>query len=134
MKNKEWESEGEINLTPLLDVILNLLFFFILSTQIKESKEFLDIDLPESSQIKTSTIEKDFLTISIDKDNNIFIDGNKTDLNALSKILAEKKKSMNIKRVIIKGDAKTDNQTIVSTLDECAKANLTAISLEAVPK
>lgn len=134
MKKTEWEYEGGINLTPLLDVILNLLFFFILATQMKESKEFIDINLPKSEQVNTAEQQNEFIIINIDNKNNVFIDDEKIDLNKLSEILIEKGKSKKITKVIIRGDAETYNQTIVTALDECAKANLNSISLEVAPK
>lgn len=44
------EDEGGINLTPLLDIIFNLLFFFVVATTIRTEESFFELILPESTE------------------------------------------------------------------------------------
>ena len=40
------QDESEVNLTPMLDVIFNLLFFFILATTLRQDYLEIAVDLP----------------------------------------------------------------------------------------
>jgi len=134
MKSRDWDYEGGLNLTPLLDVILNLIFFFILATQVKETKETINVNLPKSEQSDKLNTHDDFLVITVDEKNIVYVDGEKTELNILSQVLLKKKTEQSFSYIIFQGDAKTYNQTIVSVLDECAKAGLNSVSLEVLKK
>lgn len=133
-RNKEsWLPESGINLMPLLDVIFNLIFFFILATTIKESKAFLDVKLPKSTEAQAATAPQ-ALVINVTEENQIFLQDEEVPLDTLNKSLEALKAEKNINRVIIRGDAKAYNQTIVSVLDACAKVGLLTVSIEVKPK
>jgi biopolymer transport protein ExbD len=126
---RPWLEEEGINLTPLLDAILNLLFFFILVTTIEETKSFLEVQLPGSSQAAPQTKEQKSLVITVTQANKVYLGGEEVKLDALHERIASLK-SDQVKDIIIRGDAKAYNQTIVHVLDECAKAGHYAVSIE----
>jgi biopolymer transport protein ExbD len=128
-----WTEEEGINLTPLLDCILNLLFFFILATTIQERKNFLEVQLPSSSQAAQLPREAKTLIITVTEDNKIYIGEKEIKPEALSEQI-KSLKADEVKDIIIRGDAKAYNQTIVGVLDECAKAGQYAVSIEVVKK
>jgi len=51
-RNQELEP---INLTPLLDCILNLIFFFLLATTIKQDTRVMEVRLPDAGAATTVT-------------------------------------------------------------------------------
>jgi biopolymer transport protein ExbD len=59
---------GGVDITPLLDIVFQLLLFFILTSALVSPS--IELDLPESSQ-SNETIEAD-LVISADKEGRIF--------------------------------------------------------------
>ncbi len=77
--------ESGLNLVPFIDIMLVLLCIVLsISTFIASSK--IDINLPkakESSQIK----EQSYVRVSLDKDNNYFIDDNSYDKDTFVKNL-----------------------------------------------
>jgi len=65
-----------IDMTPLVDVIMLLLTFFMLVATFKaESTEAIEIKLPESVVTDTTKLpEKDIMTLTITKSGDVFID------------------------------------------------------------
>jgi biopolymer transport protein ExbD len=82
------------DLTPLVDIVFNLLLFFILSYQISEYNR-IEVSLPQSNIVSS---KENFLNIYIKSDNEIYLEKEKVSLENLEKKLfgVDKKKSINI--------------------------------------
>lgn len=135
-RHKNWfeELQPSLNLTPLLDVVFNLIFFFILATTIKESPAFLNVSLPFSEQAQeTKQKQSDMLIITVDKDNTVHIREQQVEAAVLEETLKQIVEIESIKEVIIRGDAKAYHQTIIRVLDACASVHLYKVSVEALP-
>ncbi len=65
-----------IDMTPLVDVIMLLLTFFMLVATFKvESTEAIEITLPESAVTDTTKLpEKDIMTMTLTKNGDVFVD------------------------------------------------------------
>jgi biopolymer transport protein ExbD len=65
-----------IDMTPLVDVIMLLLTFFMLVATFKvESTEAIEIKLPESAVTDTTKLpEKDIMTMTLTKNGDVFVD------------------------------------------------------------
>ena len=124
-----WVSEDSINLTPLLDVIFNIIFFFILATTIREAKSFLEVQLPSSSEAAAREAETATLIITVTDTNRIYLNEREVTPKDLEALLREQDVT-NVREIIIRGDAKAYNQTIVDVLDACARAGHYAVSIE----
>ena len=124
-----WVSEDSINLTPLLDVIFNIIFFFILATTIREAKSFLEVQLPSSSEAAAREAETATLIITVTDTNRIYLNEREVTAKDLEALLEEEHVGK-VREIIIRGDAKAYNQTIVDVLDACARAGRYAVSIE----
>lgn len=127
--------EPAINLTPLLDCILNLVFFFILATSLKEPREMINVTLPYSEQ-GTPVEEKpsQLLVITVNSENKIFINDTQIEITDLPDKIKQIKEKENIEEAIIRGDAQAYHQSIVKVLDACAAAGLSKVSVEVIPR
>lgn len=126
-----WAGEESINLTPLLDVIFNLIFFFLLATTLRKTQAFLQVDLPAASEAQKSSLSEQNLIITVTEDDKIYINDQETNpdliLDQLKEFAPEE-----ISRIIIKGDEKADHGIIVVILNACAGAGHTGVSVQAV--
>ena len=66
----------KIDMTPLVDVIMLLLTFFMLTATFKaEMSENIEVKLPKSLSIDTTKLpEKDVMTLSLTKSGDIYVD------------------------------------------------------------
>jgi len=118
-----------INLTPLMDMIFNLIFFFILATEVRQSHAFLEVRLPHVTQTARMESAGKTLVITVTKDNRVFLEKREISPESLE---AELKKipPAQVSRIAIKGDAQAYHETIVKVLDACVKAGHTGVSVE----
>lgn len=77
----------EVNLTPMIDIIFNLLIFFLITAVI--SQKGLNLKLPESSTAEKRP--KKSLEISVTKNEEILFNGEKTAQIDVEKVLREEK-------------------------------------------
>jgi len=77
---------SEINVTPLVDVMLVLLIIFMISAPLLTTGVPVELPKTEASAVDTN---KDPVTISIDRDGAIYIDKDETAFEALASRVAE---------------------------------------------
>src|SRR5579871_5988848 len=81
-------SLAEINITPLVDVVLVLLLIFMLTAPVLQSG--IDVAIPHTRS--TAQLTEERVVVTIDKDQNVFLQASGADkqinINDLSKLLA----------------------------------------------
>lgn len=122
--------EPDINLTPLIDVVFLLLIFFMVSTTF-EHQSRIRIDLPEASAEPVSQ-EQESLEIIIDMQGRYFI-GDQQVVNSkpatLRRAIRREIEDASMPTVVIRADAKTPHQAVITALDVASQLGLTHISL-----
>ena len=126
--------EPEINLTSLIDVVLLLLVFFMVTTSFVRESE-LTIRLPQVSDVAERTAEVTGLEITVSSKGRYFVnqralvDGRAETLNAaILKILPD----IDAERVTITADANASHQSVVTAMDVVGKLGFTDISISTV--
>jgi biopolymer transport protein ExbD len=122
--------EPEVNLTPLIDVVFLLLIFFMVSTTF-EHQSRIQIELPEATAEATKP-EDESLEIIIDAQGRFFIGEEQvvnTELNTLKGAISKSVGEREGIPVIIRADAKTPHQAVITALDATSQLGLTRISL-----
>jgi len=122
--------EIDLNLTPLIDVVFLLLIFFMVSTTFEKTSK-LKIDLPEASAQATQQSDKK-IVIGIDIKGRYFINDRqlvntqlKTLKLALLKIAGDNKDIP----IVLRADAKTPHQSVVTAMDAASQVGLTRLSI-----
>lgn len=118
-------SLSEINVTPLVDVMLVLLVIFMVTAPILQTG--IQVNLPKTTTAtKPETPKQKSVIVSVDKDGNVFL-GNDTKkpLNVktgeFSKELQETLAKSQEKKVYVRGDGDTPYRVIAYILSECKK-------------
>lgn len=122
--------EPDVNLTPLIDVVFLLLIFFMVSTTF-EHQSRIQVELPEASA-EPITPEAESLEIIVDAQGRYFIGEEqvvnsqlKTLKGAIAKVLGDRTDMP----VIVRADANSPHQSVVTVLDATSQLGLTRISL-----
>jgi biopolymer transport protein ExbD len=122
--------EPDVNLTPLIDVVFLLLIFFMVSTTF-EHQSRIQVELPEASAEPT-TPEDESLEIIVDAEGRYFIGEEqvvntklKTLKGAIAKVIGDRTDMP----VIVRADANSPHQSVVTVLDATSQLGLTRISL-----
>ena len=125
------EEEAVINVTPLIDVVFNLLIFFMVSTSFAHSQG-LHIELPQASEAKANPQDRSiFLTIS--SAGEMALDRNRTDLQSLPSVLAARIAGGSAEQfsLIIEADKAVPHGTVVQIMNEAVKQKILDIAVSA---
>ncbi len=118
---------ADINITPLVDVVLVLLIIFMVTTPMLVKG--IKVNLPKTSSSSKNIGKKD-IVISIDKNGNYYIDKVLVKDNALKDFL----KSHKNKEVIIKSDKSVAYGVVVKLIDIVKTSGISRVGLATKPK
>ena len=122
MKRRESLS---LDLTPVIDVVLFLLIFFIVVSVFKKEESALLLDLP-TSNAKEMKVDEDQVFIELNK-NKLAIKGIEVSFQSLEDNLKAIKNKQ--KAVIVRIDKKVEYERVVKVLDLLQKYNLSNLAL-----
>jgi biopolymer transport protein TolR len=120
---------ADINVTPLVDVVLVLLLIFMLTAPVLQSG--VEVAVPHTRSVNQLTEQR--TVISIDKDQNVFLQDKPININALaSQLKVTNGKGMS-KVVYVRADEKVPFGAFASVMDAVKQAGITNISIVTQP-
>ena len=125
----------QINMTPMVDVVLCLLVFFMAATRLYDwdENEFT-VKVPEVADAAPLTSAPDDLTLTILAANKVVLKDQTLDLGALTKSLTEARKRYADQGVMIRGDGKLAYQDLADVLSACNAAGIRNVKLPVRPR
>ena len=107
-------TESQINILPMIDIIFAILSFLIVSSLYLTRVDTIPVELPKASS--SNREDKKFITITIDKFGNLFINRNKILLDELEQSLFNliNQKS---KFVVLNADKNVSHGVVINVLD-----------------
>jgi biopolymer transport protein TolR len=122
---------SEINVTPLVDVMLVLLIIFMITAPLLASA--VPVDLPESRAKPVETEEQEPVQLSINGDDTIYIGDEvvpEAELPArLDAIAAAQKQGERPQQIMLRADKGLDYGRVMRVMGELNRAGLTRIAL-----
>ena len=122
--------DPEVNITSLVDVVFLLLIFFMVSTTFHREAQ-LQVELPEASNEPTEVPEK-VLEITINVNGDYFINEQQvvntapeTLRRAIVQVIGDRRDLP----VIVRADARSPFQSVVTAMDVTGQLGLTQMSL-----
>ena len=112
--NETKKEQAQINILPMIDVIFAILSFLIISSLYLTKINTIPLQLPLSDS--TKRLDKKSLIISIDKNSNIYLNQEITNINKLRFDLKSKIKDKNL-NIILSADKDISYGEFVSILD-----------------
>ncbi len=124
---------AEINVTPLVDVMLVLLIIFMVTAPLLTAG--VPVDLPDA-RAKALAQDKQPTEISIDADGRLFIDKESVSEVALpgrlERVAAEKQPDGQPTQVLLRADRVLDYGRVMRVMGELSRAGLTRVALVTV--
>ncbi len=120
---------AEINIIPLVDVVLVLLLIFMLTAPMMY--QGIDVNLPKTSSRPTAVEERMVLTVT--KDQRLFLNQRQVGTAALEGVLREAFKDRSDKTLYLKADAALPYGTVVETMDRVRRAGIEKLGMVTEP-
>ncbi|HLU61922.1 MAG TPA: biopolymer transporter ExbD [Gammaproteobacteria bacterium] len=123
------QEEPELNLTPLIDVVLLLIIFFMVTSSFVRETE-LKVELPEASSELPADAAS--LEIIVNSEGEYFVNGQPLVASqpevlqrALAKVAGEQRDQV----LTIRADARTTHQSVVTVMDVAGRMGFVNITI-----
>lgn len=128
--NKTQTALSEINVTPLVDVMLVLLIVFMISAPLMQ--QGIQVDLPKANAPSMNEVP-DQLVLAVDKSRRVLLNGNVVPSGTLrTKLLAIAKAKPDV-QIFIQADQSVPYGYIAQVMAEVKQAQITRVGLVTEP-
>lgn len=131
---------AEINITPLVDVVLVLLIIFMVgSSAMLDSarhsdaspNERLELTLPSAGEAKAVPTDTKMLVLGLSRDGSLFLRGKPMPPSSLAKVLEDLHRESPQTAIILDADGSISHAHVVRVLDEIQRAGFTSVGIGA---
>lgn len=120
---------ADINITPLVDVVLVLLIIFMLTAPILQSG--IEVDVPKTKTVKEITEER--LVISIDRQQRVFVGNDPININQIPDLLRRKVRDPQRQSIFLRADENVPFGAFATVMDAVKQAGITNVSIVTQP-
>jgi biopolymer transport protein TolR len=120
----------DINVTPLVDIMLVLLIIFMLTAHLI-AKQAIEVDLPRASQ--STTLPPTTLTITLTRDGALYLNSAPTTPDALRLAVKDAMAKDPKTQAIIVGDKAVSHGRVVWVLDTVKALGITSFAIQIDP-
>lgn len=135
IRDRRAEDNPDINLVPMIDVILCLIIFFVITTTF-DARSVLKLELPRANGERSEAKTKQ-LSLLINAEGRYFVDDReslRTDVESLKRTIVEVAGSDRERTVLIRADARTPWQAVITAYDALGQLGFRRIANATAPE
>ena len=122
-------TESEVNILPLIDVLFAILLFFMLSSIVLTEKNQITVQRPTNSQAEQVGKAKKIITITLKKDKKLYLEDDEIVAGELSEKLKRLSEESSMDQVLIDADQTCTYGDVMEILDIVKETGLNSIGL-----
>jgi biopolymer transport protein ExbD/biopolymer transport protein TolR len=122
-------SLAEINITPLVDVVLVLLVIFMITAPVLQSG--IEVSVPKTRTVREITEQR--LVVTIDRDQGIFVGDTPVNIHELPQRLHQGNADPSKQIIYLRADERVPFGAFASVMDAVKQAGITNISIVTQP-
>jgi biopolymer transport protein ExbD/biopolymer transport protein TolR len=122
-------SLAEINITPLVDVVLVLLVIFMITAPVLQSG--IEVAVPKTRTVKEITEQR--VVVTINRDQEVFLGDQRVNIHELTKKLRDSGVDPAHKVIYLRADQRVPFGAFATVMDEVKQAGITNISIVTQP-
>jgi biopolymer transport protein ExbD len=127
MRPHRRQAGQSVDLTPLIDIVFQLLIFFLLTATFQQNPSF-KVKLPKANNKEVSQ-EPKAVVVAVGSDGSFEVDGKVVDRRELELRLCNAAKSGDATGVNIKADQKSEYQYVIEVLDVAKTCGLERLGM-----
>jgi biopolymer transport protein ExbD len=121
---------AEINVTPLVDIMLVLLIIFMLTAHLI-AKQAIEVDLPKASQ--STAAPPTTIAVTLTKDGALYLNGEQIAPDALRSAMKDAVAKDPKIQALISGDKSVSHGRVIWVLDTIKAAGITSFAIQIDP-
>ncbi len=128
-KRHSGDVNSEINVTPMVDVMLVLLIIFMVITPMLQKGVSVDLARTDNPQQMPDADKEDSLLVAVMRDGTIYFGQDKISADQLTAKVKDKLANKTDKRVFVKADARAKYGYVVEVVDNVRSAGVDQLGL-----
>jgi biopolymer transport protein TolR len=124
---------SNINVTPMVDVMLVLLIIFMVITPMLNNKVNVDLPIVTASTVMENANKEDAITVAVTRDGKTFLGGDQVSLGDLgtrvNDLEAKKTDPAADKSVYLRADSRANYGKVMDTIDAIRTAGVSQLNL-----
>ncbi|MBW3596684.1 MAG: biopolymer transporter ExbD [Planctomycetes bacterium] len=122
---KKGDAMGMLNMTPIIDVVFQLLIFFLVATRFAEEDRELDVTLPHASEAQPLIAESSEVFVNVDQQGRYYVDGQFRTPPELERVLRQAAANNPANQmIIIRADKSVEFEHVVTVMDLCNRVGI----------
>ena len=122
VRNEGSKVTSDINVTPMVDVMLVLLIIFMVITPLLDQKVNVDLAKSRNAVAMKNASKSDAVIVAVTRDNKVFLGQNQVTLTKLGKEVSSDLENKTNKVVYIRADAESTYSTVENAIDAVRSA------------
>jgi biopolymer transport protein TolR len=122
-------SLSDINITPLVDVVLVLLIIFMVTAPVLQSG--IELNVPKTRTVKEITEER--LVVSINKQQRVFLGNDAVNINEIAAKIKQKIRDPQHQAVFVRADEDVPFGAFATVMDAVKSSGITNVSIVTQP-
>ena len=122
-------SLADINVTPLVDVVLVLLIIFMVTAPVLQSG--IEVTVPHTKTVKEITEER--LVVTIDRDQRVFLNNQPVNINQIAQAIHQKIRDPEGQAIYVRADENVPFGAFATVMDAVKQSGITNVSIVTQP-
>jgi biopolymer transport protein ExbD len=122
---KKGNALDTLNMTPMIDVVFNLLIFFMVASEFAKEDRQLDVELPEATEAMPLTAKPKEIFVNVDKQGRFFMENRMVTEDEVDAFLQRTSRDNPVNAsAIIRADRRVPFDYVVKVMNLCNRAKM----------
>ncbi len=129
VRNEGSKVNSNINVTPMVDVMLVLLIIFMVITPMLQNKVQIDMAQVVNPESMPDADKDDAIVVAVTRDGRIFLGQNLVDPSQLGSLVRDKLGDKTDKTIYVRADARAQYKAVEDAIDDVRTAGVEEVGL-----